>query len=116
MDKQNQSWRERFGLSLCPASGLAAAFPADALGIAVVFTAAADGEKVFLVIESRAGSLLEQCVRRLKTAPLPPIDTLQVAYVVEPANDGTPEAMNEICRRQVVVAGALRRELRPALR
>ncbi len=116
MDNQNQSWRDRFGLTLCAASDVETAIPADALGVAVVFAHEEADEKIFLVIESRAGSLLQQCVRRLKTAPLPPIDTLQVAYAVEPATDGSPEATHEVCRRQVVVAGALRRELRPALR
>lgn len=115
MDKQNQTWQERFGLSLCPAAELATVLPEPALGIAVLFAPGADG-KVFLVIESRASSLLQNCLRRFKTAPLPPLETLQVAFMMEEATDGSLEAVHEVCRRQVVMAGALRRELRPALR
>lgn len=116
MDNQNQSWRDRFSLTVCAAADVGTAIPADALGVAVVFTSGEAGEKVFLVIESRAGSLLQQCERRLKTAPLPPVETLQIAFSLEAALDGSPQAEHESCRRQVILAGALRRELRPALR
>jgi hypothetical protein len=102
MENKNSPWPERFGLTRCPAAGLDAAVAATALGIAVVYSA----ETVFLVIESRARSLRAECARRLGT----------VAFLAEVLPEATREAVDAACRRQVILAGELRRALRPAMR
>ena len=60
MENQTQPWPERFGLTLCSAADVATAIAANAVGVAVVYSA----ESVFLVIESRARSLRTECLRR----------------------------------------------------
>ena len=39
MENQTQPWPERFGLTLCPAADVETAIAANALGVAVVFSA-----------------------------------------------------------------------------
>ncbi len=111
-------WQERFELKTCAAEKLEKAIPATAVGVAVIYTAGSGtvDEKIHLVVESRAGSLREQCVKRLQTAKLPPIAELTVSFKTEKLPDKTPETLNTICREQVIFAAQLRRELRPAMR
>lgn len=116
MDNKSTPWRERFGLKTCAATDLAKAFSEKALGVAVIYAVEDGAEKTYLVIESRAQSLREQCLKRLETAKLPPADDLTVAYLAEVLPESTPEAVHAACREQVILAGALRRELRPAMR
>jgi hypothetical protein len=87
-----------------------------ALGVAVVYAEDADGQSVFLVIESRSRGLRAQLSRRLETAKFPAGVALQVAFRVEAPTPVTPEEVHAACREQVILAGALRRELRPAMR
>ena len=109
-------WPASFGLITCAASELDTALPPTVLGVAVVHAPGAAGETIFLVVESRAGSLLAQCVRRLRTAKLPEPGTLRVSFKVVPPADASAEAVHEACRAQVILASELRRALRPALR
>ncbi len=133
-------WTEKFALTTCPAADLATAIPAGALGVAVVFAPAPVGESspyrqrgpalrvavvfapapvgeaVYLVVESRARDLVGQCQRRLLTAGLPPVSALTVAFQAEVLPDASAEAIHAACRRQVTLAGELRRALRPAMR
>jgi len=109
-------WPEKFALTICPATDLENAIPAGALGVAVVFAPAPAGETVYLVVESRARDLVGQCRRRLLTAGLPPVSALTVAFQAEVLPDASAEAIHAACRRQVTLAGELRRALRPAMR
>ena len=118
MENKTATWQERFGLTTCPATGIDPVIPPTALGVAVIYapaTTAAD-EKIFLVIESRASALRSQCERRLQTAKLPPLASLTVAFKGDVLPDSSPEAVHAACRAQVILAGELRRELRPAMR
>ncbi len=112
MENSNQPWPERFGLTRCPAAAIKPAIAAEALGVAVIYSA----ETVFLVIESRARSLRAECARRLAAAKLPPAETLTVAFWSEVLPETNREAVDAACRRQVILAGELRRGLRPAMR
>ena len=112
MENQTQPWPERFGLTLCPAADVETAIAANALGVAVIYSA----ESVFLVIESRARSLRTECLRRLTTAKLPAATQLTVAFRCEVLPETSREQIDAACRRQVVLAGELRRALRPAMR
>jgi hypothetical protein len=116
METKSASWQEHFGLTVRPASAIDREIPPTALGVAVIYASAPPREQIFLVIESRAGALLTQCNKRLQTAKLPPLDTLTVAFKAETLSEATPEAIHAACREQVVFAGELRRELRPAMR
>jgi hypothetical protein len=118
MENQITTWPEKFGLTTCPATKINGAIPAAALGVAVIYAPAAGdvAEKTFLVIESRARGLLSECERRLQTAKLPPLATLLVAFQADTLPDTSPESVHASCRRQVILAGELRRALRPALR
>ena len=118
METNTATWQERFGLTNCPAPGINPTIPPAALGVAVIYMTAATAmdEKIFLVIESRASGLRSQCERRLQTAKLPPLASLTVAFKAELLPDASPEAVHAACRAQVVLAGELRRELRPAMR
>jgi hypothetical protein len=116
METNPTPWQERFGLTTCPATDLGGAIPPAALGVAVLYARTAEGEKIYLVVESRAGSLRDQCVRRLQTAKLPPAAELTVAFKSESLAEPSPEAVHAACREQVILAGELRRELRPAMR
>jgi len=88
------------------------------LGIAVFYVAAKGKapEQIFLVVESRASSLREQCLKRLQTAKLPAATELTVAFKTEVLADSSPETIHEACRKQVISAAGMRRELRPAMR
>jgi hypothetical protein len=92
------------------------AIPAAAVGIAVIHTTESSGERILLIVESRAGSLRAQCMKRLQTAKLPPAAGLTVSFVGETLGDASPETMHEACRRQVILAAEMRREPRPAMR
>lgn len=116
METKTATWQERFGLTTCPAESIDPTIPPYALGVAVVYATEATGEKIFLVVESRSGSLRSQCARRLQTAKLPPGTPLTVAFQGQVLPDDSPEAVDVACRQQVVLAGELRRELRPAMR
>jgi hypothetical protein len=116
MDKNSPTWQDRFELTTCAANAVASVIPEKALGVAVIYQAGEAGEKVFLVIDSRAKSLRAECERRLATAKLPPLETLSVSFREEPVADDSREALNAACREQVILASILRRELRPALR
>lgn len=116
METKPTTWQERFGLTTCPAELIDPTIPPSVLGVAVVYTVGAIGEKLFLVVESRSGSLRTQCARRLQTAKLPPGAPLTVAFQGQVLADDSPEAVDVACRQQVILAGELRRELRPAMR
>jgi hypothetical protein len=116
MESKSDSWAQQFGLTLCPAAALDAAIPASVLGVAVIFQTSAAGEKIFLVLESRATPLRQHCHKRLLTATLPPVAALTVAFKVEPVADDSREALDAACRQQIILTGELRRDLRPALR
>jgi hypothetical protein len=116
MDNNQDGWAKRFELTICTAGEIEKTIPAAALGVAVVYADGADGETVFLVIESRSGSLLAQVTRRLQTAKFPEGAALRLAFRVAAPTPVTPEEIHAACREQVIFAGALRRELRPAMR
>jgi hypothetical protein len=110
------TWQKRFELTTCAAADVEKGIPADSLGVAVVYETTLEGENVFLVIESRAGSLRSQCLKRLQTAKLPPVASLMVSFKAEILADTSSGAVHAACRQQVILAGELRRELRPAMR
>ncbi|MSU52838.1 MAG: hypothetical protein EXS41_05505 [Opitutaceae bacterium] len=118
METKAETWQERHGLMICPATATAAAISATALGVAVIYTPATEEtpERIFLVIESRATSLRSACTRRLETAKLPSLASLVVAFKAEVLPEALPESVHAACRQQVSLAGELRRELRPAMR
>jgi len=116
MKSKPTTWQERFSLTTCPADAIDPTIPPTALGVAVVYTEGADGEEIFLVIESRARDLRSQCARRLQTANLPATSALTVSFKGEIPTDVSPEAIQVACRQQVALAGELRRELRPSMR
>lgn len=111
-------WQDRFELKTCAASKVEKTIPATYAGVAVIYTARSGtvDEKVYLVVESRAGSLRAQCLKRLQTAKLPPADELTVAFKAGKLPDKTRETLNAVCREQVIFGAQLRRELRPAIR
>jgi hypothetical protein len=116
--KSITSWQDRFELKTCTAGEIAKKIPAKDTGVAVIYTAGEGKtpEKVFLVVESRAGSLREQCLKRLETAKLPPVEELTVSFKTEKLADTEPATLDAVCRQQVIFAAILRRELRPAMR
>ena len=116
MKTKTVTWQERFGLSTCAADQVEKAIPASALGIAVIYEKETEGDTIFLVVESRAGNLRSLCLKRLETAKLPPIATLTVSFCAEALSDQSPEAVYNACRKQVLLAAEMRRELRPAMR
>jgi hypothetical protein len=116
MENKPATWQQRFNLTTCPASEVTKAIHPTAQGVAVFHTATEAGEKIILVLESRAGSLRSQCEKRLQSGKLPPTEQLTVSYKCELLSDTSPEAVNAACREQVIFAGELRRELRPAMR
>ena len=118
METKTETWQERHGLMICPATATAAAIAATALGVAVIYTPATaeTSEKIFLVIESRATALRSECARRLETAKLPSLASLVVAFKAEVLPETSPETIHAACRQQFSLAGELRRELRPAMR
>jgi hypothetical protein len=110
------TWQQRFNLSVCPAADAGRSIPDNVIGIAVIYSVSDAGEQIYLVLESRAGALRERCARRLETAGLPPVGDLLIAFGGDARPEESPEALNEACRKQVLVAEQLRRELRPAMR
>ncbi len=118
METKPATWQERFGLTTCSAVDIEKAVPSKALGVAVIYSQAtgAGPEKIFLVIESRAGELRSQCAKRLQTAKLPPVASLTVSFKAATLAEASAEAVHAACREQVILAGELRRELRPAMR
>jgi hypothetical protein len=116
METKQVTWQERFGLTTCAASDIEKAIPAAALGVAVIYAGTPEKQKIFLVIESRAGSLLSQCARRLQTAKLPLGESVTVSFKADILPNSSAEAVHSACRQQVILAGELRRELRPAMR
>lgn len=116
METKPATWPQRFELTTCPAAKIEKKIPPAALGVAVIYAETAAAETIFLVIESRARPLLTECLRRLQTAKLPPLASLTVSFQATVLPKSTPEAIHAACREQVILAGALRRELRPAMR
>ncbi|AKC82172.1 hypothetical protein IMCC26134_04155 [Verrucomicrobia bacterium IMCC26134] len=116
MDTNNKAWQERFGLTVCNADEIEKTIPANLMGIAVIYATTTSGDVVYLVVESRAGSLITQTARRLQTAKFPLGVNLRVAFKTDLSPDKSPAAIHEACREQVILAGAMRRELRPAMR
>ncbi|HTJ79762.1 MAG TPA: hypothetical protein VL357_12275 [Rariglobus sp.] len=116
METKPTTWQERFELTTCAATDIEQAIPPAVLGVAVIYSKTGDGEKIFLVIESRASALRAQCLKRLQTAKLPPVESLTISFKGEILADSSTEAVHAACRRQVILAGELRRELRPAMR
>lgn len=116
METKSVAWQERFGLTTCSALNIEKTLPEAAVGVAVIYKGTNEEQEIFLVIESRAGSLLSQCLRRLKTAKLPPDASLMISFKAEILPDSSPESVSAACRQQVVFAGELRREVRPAMR
>lgn len=116
MDSNSPTWQNHFGFLTCRADAVGAAIPPLALGVAVIFTRGVEMDTIHLVVESRAGSLLDQCLKRLQSGKLPPAESLTVSYKCELVPDPNPEAIQAACRQQVMLAGELRRELRPAMR
>lgn len=117
MNTKPAPWPARFGLTTCTAGEIATAIPPAAIGVAVIYALAAKEETVtFLVLESRAGSLRDLCARRLQTAKFPADASLLVSFRTIAPADSSSEAIHQACREQVILAGELRRELRPAMR
>jgi len=116
MENNTTSWQERFGLTTCPASGIDPAISPAAQGVAVIYSKTEAGEKILLVLESRTSGLRQQCAKRLQSGKLPPVEQLTVSFKAELLADTSAEALNASCREQVIFAGELRRELRPAMR
>lgn len=116
--KPASSWQDHFELKTCAATAIEKKIPAADVGVAVIYTAASgeQDEKIHLVVESRAGSLRAQCLKRLETAKLPPVAELTVSFKTEKLPDTTPGTLDSVCRQQVIFAAMLRRELRPAMR
>ncbi len=115
MDKTSP-WQTRFGFTTCTADKIATAIPGKALGLAVVYEPTKAGETVYLVLESRSGSLRDLCAKRLQNAKMPATAALMVSFKLMTPTDASPEAVSTLCREQVILAGELRRELRPAMR
>ncbi|ATC65264.1 hypothetical protein CMV30_15625 [Nibricoccus aquaticus] len=116
MENKTVSWQKRFGFTVCAADAVEKKIPAKALGVAVIFEPTETGEKIFLVIESRASGLRAHCVKRLTTGKLPPVASLKVAFKAVELADASPESVKAACREQLILTGELRRELRPAMR
>lgn len=109
-------WQDRFDFTTCAADKIGTAIAPDAPGIAVIYTQTKAGGTVFLVLESRSGSLRDLCTRRLQTAKIPAGTPLTVSFKIMLPAGQSPEAVGAACREQVILAGELRRELRPAMR
>jgi hypothetical protein len=116
METTTGGWQKRFKLRTCAAAEVEKEIPATVIGVAVIYATTPEKEQIFLIVESRAGSLRSQCLKRLQSAKLPPLAELSVSFVGETPGEASPEALNEACRRQVVLAAEMRRELRPAMR
>lgn len=116
MENNTASWQDSHELTTCTTKGLVKAIPAKALGVAVIYAKQEAGDTIYLVLESRSGSLRALCQKRLETAKIPEATALHIAFKLIPAADDSPAAVSAACREQVIVASTLRRELRPAMR
>ena len=116
MKNKPETWQDRFGLTTCAADEISKKIPATAQGVAVIYTRTNTGETIFLVVESRTSGLRGQGEKRLQTAKLPPIAQLTISFKAEALPDAAAETIHTACREQVIFAGELRRELRPAMR
>ena len=116
METKTTTWQKRFELTTCSAQEIATAIPPTAQGVAVIYSRVEAGEKILLVLESRTSGLRSQCEKRLQSGKLPPVEQLTVSFKCEVLSDVSPEAVHVACREQVIFAGELRRELRPAMR
>ena len=116
METKFATWQERFSLTTCTAQDIEKSIPPTGLGMAVIYAKTDAGEDIFLVVESRSGSLRSQCMKRLQTAKLPPLASLLVSFKAVTLADTSPEAVHAACRQQVLLAGEICRELRPAMR
>ena len=116
MDKNSAPWQQRYEMKTCAAEAVGTTIPPKALGVAVVYEEAGGVEKVLLVLESRSGSLRDVCLKRLQTAKLPTVGSLTVAFKGEQLPEASSEAVAAACREQVIFAGTIRRELKPAMR
>jgi len=116
MESKSPTWQSRFEFLTCRADAVESAIPPKAIGVAVIYTPGPGSESIHLVVESRAGSLRDQCLKRFQSGKLPPTESLTVSYRCEVLSDPTPDALQAACRLQVMLAGELRRELRPAMR
>jgi len=116
MKTKTATWQEKHGLTTCPATGIDPAIPSAAQGVAVIYAQTETGEKILLVLESRTSGLRHQCEKRLQAGKLPPAEQLAVSFRSATLSDNSPEAVHAACREQVIFAGELRRELRPAMR
>lgn len=117
METQDAGWQKEFGLKVCKVAELDRAIPKAALGVAVIYAVDDAGKQsTFLVLESRAAALSALCAKRLATAKIPEGTALQLAYKASVLKESTPEAVQEACREQVILASVLRRQLRPMMR
>ncbi|MDF3059861.1 MAG: hypothetical protein K0R17_4076 [Rariglobus sp.] len=116
MDTKTAPWQKRFGLTTCSAAEIEMKIPPVAPGVAVVYSTGAGTETIYLVLESRAGSLRDFCAKRLQTAKIPAGTPLTISFKSMALTDNSPDAISASCREQVILAGELRRELRPAMR
>ena len=116
MENKSETWQDRFALTTCAAAEIDQAIPPNASGVAVIYSESPAGETVFLVLESRTSALRNQCARRLQTAKFPAGVALKISFRTEVLATNEAEVMHEVCRQQVILAGELRRELRPAMR
>jgi hypothetical protein len=116
MNHKTGAWQNRFELTTCSEGEIDPTIPPTALGVAVIYAQTAAGETISLVLESRSGSLRALCAKRIQTAKIPPGTPLMVSFKSETLPDASPEAVHAACRRQVLLAAQLRRELRPSMR
>ena len=118
MTNKLATWQKRFELTTCAAVDVEKSIPDNEIGIAVVYTQAAKGAEdvIHLVVESRSSSLRSQTLKRLQTAKLPALESLTVSFKTEALKDTTAETLHAACRKQVIRAAEMRRELRPAMR
>jgi hypothetical protein len=116
MENKSETWQDRFALTTCAAAEIDQAIPLNASGVAVIYAESPSKETVFLVLESRTSGLRNQCARRLQTAKFPVGAALKISFRAEVLATKESEEMHAACRQQVILAGELRRELRPAMR
>lgn len=116
MHRNTSSWQAQFELGTCAAGEIGQAIPPDLPGVAVIYAQADGRETIYLVIESRTGGLRDLCARRLGTAKIPAGTALTVSFKIIEPEGKTPEAVSASCREQLILAGELRRALRPAMR
>ncbi len=116
MEPNTETWQKRYDLTTCSALKIDPKIPLTAQGVAVIYERTEPGEKILLVLESRTSGLRAQCEKRLASGKLPPTEQLTVSFHATTLPDQSPEAVHAACREQVIFAGELRRELRPAMR